>query len=141
MTSIVYDPPVGWHPDDLRALGAHKPLGYLPIRTVLRFGAPSLEAYTASLDQAGIRSVVLGPDQCCIASGAVYACSPEHLQGVLTRSAPLLAQQGWSTDIDDFVRRVAAEWLPDGSPLMPVIRAAFGDASSPMPGSATEAVR
>jgi len=60
-------------------------------------------------------------------SGAVYAYSYKDLDNVLKDNHAILSEHGWPDSPVDFVRRIAAEWLDEEHPIMPVIMKAFGD--------------
>jgi len=83
--------------------------------------------YLAMIESSGHRGVVLGPDHCRIASGAVYAFSERDLDTLLQSNRDVLLHCGWPVTPEAFVRRVAAEWIEEGE-LLDVIRRAFGDA-------------
>jgi len=83
--------------------------------------------YISMIERAGHKAIVLGMDECCISSGAVYAYSAKDLTEILNSSVPLLREHGWPANPAGFVRKVAAEWLDKDHPMLPVIRRAFGD--------------
>lgn len=120
-------------PEDQEMLDCHvavnrsKPLSYLPIQTIERVLGMTTTEYTSIVVAAGNETLVLDPDHCCIKSGAVYAFNYVELKAVLDKHADTLVRHKWPNDPRDFVRAVAAEWLDEGSPIMPVIRRAFGD--------------
>jgi hypothetical protein len=108
-------------------IGPAKPVGYLPlhtIRDILR-----IEPRVLAQDGAakGLSAVLFGPTQCCIKSGALYLFDRQSLELLLQSSRPILSASRWPLDPDQFVRRIAREWIEPGHPVVPVIRRAFGE--------------
>jgi hypothetical protein len=110
-----------------RRLGPHKPVSYLPIRTIESVLGLSVGEYRAMIEQAGFRCLVIPANESCIASGSVHAYSEFALADVLSAHATALSEHGWPTSSEAFVRRIAAEWLEDGHPVLPIVQIAFGD--------------
>jgi hypothetical protein len=108
-------------------VGRAKPVSYLPIKTIESVLGISVAEYETMIAQAGNSSIVIAADTCCIESGVVYAYSAPELMLILDRDAELLAGQGWPTVPEGFLIRLASDWLPDNSPLMRIVKAAFGD--------------
>ena len=108
-------------------VGPQKPVSYLPINTIENVIGITVPAYRSMIENSGNKCIVFKADQCCIKSGAVYAYSENDLRAVLNRNMEMLFNNGWPTDLDNFIRRIASEWLDEGNSLMPVIRAIFGD--------------
>jgi hypothetical protein len=108
-------------------VGRHKPVSYLPLTTIETAIGTTTAAYQAAVEESGNRCILLGPDESCIESGAAYAYSEPDLSALLDRNKDLLRKRGWPIEPADFIRRLGSEWLPQDDPVMPVIRAAFGD--------------
>ena len=108
-------------------VGRLKPVSYLPLKTIENVVGITTAAYQAAVEENGNKFIVLGPDECCIESGAAYAYSEADLTALLESHKDLLRTYGWPTDPADFVRRLGSEWLPQDDPVMPVVMAAFGD--------------
>lgn len=53
-----------------RRLGPHKPVSYLPIRTIESVLGLSVGEYQAMIEQAGLRCLVIPAGEGCIASGS-----------------------------------------------------------------------
>jgi hypothetical protein len=70
---------------------------------------------------------VFGAEDCCISSGAVYAFNCHYLSKILKDNQTILSEHGWPITPVDFIRRIAAEWVDEENPIMPVVRKAFGD--------------
>jgi hypothetical protein len=108
-------------------LGPHKPVSYLPIRTIESVLGLSVGEYRAMIEQAGFRCLVIPANESCIASGSVHAYSEFALADLLSAHAIALSEHGWPTSSGAFVRRIATEWLEDGHPVLPIVRIAFRD--------------
>src|SRR3981189_978847 len=107
-------------------LGPHKPVSYLPIRTIESVLGLSVDEYWAMIEQAGFRCLVIPASESCIASGSVHAYSELALADVLRAHATALSEHRWPTSSEAFVRRIAAEWLEDGRPALPLVPITFG---------------
>jgi hypothetical protein len=51
----------------------------------------------------------------------------QDLAKILNENRDTLTQHGWPTAVDDFIRRIASEWLDLGNPIIAVIRKSFGE--------------
>ena len=112
--------------DSHARVGQKKPVSYVPIRTVESVIGISVQEYVLIIESMGNSGIILGAEECCINSGAVYAYSPRHLDQFLKEDEAILAAHGWPTVPLEFIKRIAAEWLEETHPIMPVIRKAFG---------------
>jgi 8-oxo-dGTP pyrophosphatase MutT (NUDIX family) len=108
-------------------VGPHRPLSYLPINTVEAVLKMNIGNYVAEAMMRDAKVAIIPAPLTCIKSGAVYVFDEPSLTTVLSANAPLLRLQGWPTTNREFVSRLAAEWLEDSHPVMPVVRAAFGE--------------
>ena len=64
-------------------IGQQKPVSYLPINTIENVLSLSINEYVAMVEEKGHRAIVLGPGECCIKSGAVYAYDCRALGDIL----------------------------------------------------------
>ena len=110
-----------------RRLGPHKPVSYLPIRTIESVLGRSVGEYRMMIEQAGFSCLVTPANESCIASGSVHAYSEFALADILSAHATALSEHGWPSSSEAFVGRIATEWLEDGHPVLPVVRIAFGN--------------
>ena len=108
-------------------VGPSKAVAYLPTKTIETVIGIPVSAYRSMVEQAGNTCVVVSADRSYIVSGAVYSYNEPALTTILNSNTALLARHGWPADPEGFVRRLALEHLPEESPLMPVVKAAFGD--------------
>lgn len=109
------------------ALGPQKAVSYLPINTIENVLHLTVPIYRSLIADGGHQSLLFADGECCIGSGAIYAYSPDDLGAVLFESRPILASNDWPTSQIEFLKRVAALWVEPGSPILPVIRRAFGE--------------
>ena len=109
-------------------LGKEKPVSYLPLKTVERVVGITIATYVSMIEELGNQSSIFYPNECCIDSGAAYAYNRKHLEEILKDNEEVLSMNGWPIVPEGFIKRMATEWLDDKSPIMPVIRKAFGDA-------------
>lgn len=108
-------------------LGAHKPVSYLPIKTVERVLGLSVTEYMDMARVLGHSSLSFLPDQCCIKSGAVYIYSPKELKMALDREAETLSKENFPSAPPEFIAAIAREWFVDDHPIMFIIRKVFGE--------------
>jgi hypothetical protein len=108
-------------------LGPQKAVSYLPINTIENVLHLTVPIYRSLVADGGHQSLLFADGECCIGSGAIYAYSPDDLGAVLFESRPILASNDWPTSQIEFLKRVAALWVEPGSPVLPVIRRAFGE--------------
>jgi hypothetical protein len=109
------------------AVGPDKPVSYLPIRTIEEVVGISIETYVSLIEGAGNQYAIFGADDCCIKSGAVYAYNLQSLTKVLNDNRNVLTRHGWPATANDFIRRIASEWLDSADPVITVVRKSFGD--------------
>src|SRR5262249_38838116 len=98
------------------------------IKTVEEVIGITVQDYKSLIERSGNEGIVFRAEDCCINSGAVYAFNFRYLSKILKDNQTTLSEHGWPATAVDFIRRIAAEWVDEGSPVMPVIRKAFGDA-------------
>ena len=63
----------------------------------------------------------------CIDSGAVYVYCEISLSIILENNRQTLLSNGWSAKCNEFVDKIAQNWLQENDPLISVVRAVFGD--------------
>jgi hypothetical protein len=110
----------------LAEVGPEKPLGYLPLYTVRDVLHMDPHALARDAAARGLSAVMFDADACCIKSGALYLFDRRAFDGILQSSAATLLSNGWTVDVDQFVARIAREWVDPTHPVAPVIRRAFG---------------
>jgi hypothetical protein len=116
--------------DNHLRIGPEKPVSYLPIKTVEKVIGITIQDYMSLIERSGNEGIVFGAEDCCISSGAVYAFNCQYLSKILNDNQTILSEHDWPATPVDFIRRIAAEWIDEESPIMPVIRKAFGDTAA-----------
>jgi hypothetical protein len=59
--------------------------------------------------------------------GGLYIFDRQSLETLLQSSSSILSANRWPLDPDQFVARIAREWIDQAHPVASVIRRAFGD--------------
>jgi len=111
----------------LTEVGPSKPVGYLPLYTLRDFAHVAPESVAADAIALGLATTQLGPEECCITSGALYVYHREALARLLQTQAGALVAMGLPVDPDRFVTHIAAVWFEPDHPAYPILAAAFGD--------------
>jgi hypothetical protein len=111
----------------LTQVGPAKPIGYLPLYTIRDILRIEPNALACDAEARGLSTAPLGPDQCCIKSGALYVFDRKSLEHMMQSSRHILSPSRWPLDPEQFVARIAREWIDQAHPVVPVIRRAFGD--------------
>jgi hypothetical protein len=111
----------------LTQVGPAKPIGYLPLRTIRDVLQMDPHALAHQAEANGLSAVLFGPDQCCIKSGALYVFDRRSLETLMQSSRSILSGNRWPLDPDQFVARIAREWIDPTHSVTPVIRRAFGE--------------
>ena len=108
-------------------LEKHKAVSYLPLSTVVNVLGIPAAAYVSMIKNLGNRYAIFSAEKCCIKSGAIYAYNQKKLSAILKEHRHILSRNGWPTSPSRFVNKIASEWLEQDHPILPVIRAVFGD--------------
>ena len=111
----------------LTQVGPAKPIGYLPLYTIRDVLQMDPYALAQDAKARGLSSTLFGPNQCCIKSGALYVFDKHSLESLMRSSTAILVATGWPLDPDQFVARIAREWIDHAHSIAPVIKRAFGD--------------
>jgi hypothetical protein len=110
------------------ALTDHKLLSYLPIATIENVLGLTVKEYQRLAMDAGNKCLLFRDGETCIQSGAVYTYRCDELSSLLMQHRDLLFRLKWPQTAEDFVKRIASHWYSEDDAIMPVVRAAFGDA-------------
>ena len=111
----------------LTQVGSAKPIGYLPLYTIRDVLQMDAHALAREAEANGRSAVLFGPDQCCIRSGALYVFDRLSLATLIQSSSSILSENRWPLDPNQFVARIAREWIDQTHPVAPVIQRAFGE--------------
>lgn len=114
---------------DLLLVGSQKPLGYLPIDTLVDLCKVDLKRLQKELEGRGLKTVYLkeGRGRCNIASGALFAYDESALRALLASRKDVLRAEGWPDDPAKFVHYVATKYAKFGTPLFDLVADAFSD--------------
>jgi hypothetical protein len=111
----------------LTRVGPAKPIGYLPLYTICDVPWMDPQAVAREAEANGRSVVLFGPDQCSIKSGGLYIFDRQSLETLLQSSRSILSANCWPLEPDQFVARIAREWVDQSHSVASVIRRAFGD--------------
>jgi hypothetical protein len=114
--------------NDLNKVGAGKPLGCLPLATILSAGCEPAKV-AAELQSRGFHTRICEEGECSIESGALYAWDRNALTTLLDGNKNVLEDAGWPSNADEFVQRVIRQHISksDFPKLYSLIGRAFGD--------------
>lgn len=116
--------------DDLRLVGPAKPLGNLPISTIVEDCHVDVTALRRELEQKGLKTLQLSQNESSISSGALYAYDEKALSTLLQNHADVLKKAGWPIEPVAFIRNLHVV-APLESDLFNVIADAYGDKTNP----------
>ncbi len=115
---------------DLRRVGPTKPVGYLPISTITDICKFDPAAIEAELNARGLKTLVLGREECRVPAGALYAYDETALGSFLRERESVLRAASWPTEPEAFVRHLKA-LAPWRTELFDLVADAFGDKKNP----------
>lgn len=115
--------------NDLYQVGPQKPLGYLPIDTLIDICKVNPEHFEQELQNKGLKTLKLNVEESRIAyHGALFAYDENALQKLLNEHQEILEKAGWPSDSEAFVRNLRIRVSnDDNAPLFNLIADAFGD--------------
>ena len=91
----------------LELVGDTKPVGYLPLSTLVEICGVDPESKKAELEAKGLVVHKFNyPEETGVDSGALYAYSHEALSRILQSNRQILEQNGWPVEPDEFVRHL-----------------------------------
>jgi hypothetical protein len=108
-------------------VGATRIIGYLPLYTIRDFLGAEPKALAREAADRGLSAVILGEDECCIKSGALYVYESAALSKLLESYLGRLQDAKWPMEPAAFIRHIAADWFTSDDPIMELIQAAFGE--------------
>lgn len=112
---------------DLSEVGPNKPLGYLPIDTLVEVCGVDIEAYKHTLNQQGLKTLQLSMKESNVGwNGALFAYHEESLKQLLEERKSVLIDYHWPTDPEQFVRHLNVP-APSKTPIFDLIADAFND--------------
>ena len=117
--------------DDLAAVGPEKPVGYDNLRAMRHWRAEDIAALRENLENRGLKTLLLKEKDCAMRHGALYAYDEKALQKLLTQRADILHKNGWPSEPEEFIRKIAREWVPEKTPLFDTIADTFNNRAHP----------
>lgn len=93
--------------NDLELVGDKKPVGYLPLSTLVEICGVDPESKKAELEAKGLVVHQFNyPEETTVVGGALYTYSHEALSRILQSNRQILEQNGWPVEPDEFVRHL-----------------------------------
>ena len=114
----------------LRQVGPQKPLGYLPIETLIKTCKVSPESIEEELHEKGLKTLKLQDEETNVVGGALYAYDENALQELLTTHQELLEKEGWPSENEPFIRHLIVH-ADQKTDLFNLIADAFNDQTNP----------
>lgn len=103
--------------DDLLAIGKNKPLGYLPLKTMIEKKHDGYDGVVEDViswaDSKGYKHVLCTEQECHIASGALYIYDPLSLSDMLDKYQDILEKANIPTTPDEYVRHIMKKTIYD----------------------------
>jgi hypothetical protein len=112
---------------NLTRVGPAKPIGYLPLYTIRNLLEMEPHMLAQEARTRGLSTALFEPNQCCIKSGALYVFDRSSLERLIQSSNSVLAASHWPFDADQFIARIASEWIDQAHPVALVVNRAFGE--------------
>lgn len=108
-------------------VGQGKAVGYLPLATLKNVLGVSADKIRESYLARGLNVKIFNEDASCIKGGAIFVYDTELFQGIIDRFDQDILAHGWSDDVESIIERIAIEWYCENDPLMPFIKALYGE--------------
>jgi len=110
-------------------IGPNKPMGYIIMDEERIF--TMLDAVIKILEARGNQAIVLKPSEGHSLFPTLFAWNDVSVQRLLDENAGVLSAAGWPQTSEEFVKRVANQFVPSPSKLFDLIADAFGDKTNP----------
>ena len=113
--------------EQIRNLGPHKPMGYLPIDTLSSYFHSNVTEEIERARQKGFKYLILSPNETHIGTeGALFIYDEQPLRQLLDENWEVLLKCRWPIDPEAFVRKTASVFAREGTQLRKVVDKAFG---------------
>lgn len=112
--------------NDLRFVGPGKPIGYLPIMTMLEAGWTTHDAFEWAKKR-GLRALEVKPGVSRFIPSAMYVWDADAVQSLLDLNLHIVASSDWPTDAESFVARVISDQADPESPVYLLIGCMFAN--------------
>jgi predicted RNase H-related nuclease YkuK (DUF458 family) len=113
--------------EDLYNVGPHKPLGYLPQRTIETLYGESIVGTASRLQATGLKVRVLNQAETQIFSGALYAWDSVAVQKLLDLNRGICVEAQWPLEADAFVEKIWTTTAALDTPIYELIGVLFAD--------------
>lgn len=108
-------------------LSKRKSVSYLPKNTIENHIGITLEDYTKMILGNKNKYIIFSDKETYIYSGAIFAYNEEFLGELLENNYNIIVENRWTTNPEEFVKRIAFEWIEDDNPIKKIIKLSFGD--------------
>jgi len=92
--------------DDLYAVGPHKPLGYLPLDTILEVEREDIDAVKTRCESLGLLTHQGDLEETNVVGGALFAYDEESLSELLEVNRGLLEHYSWPVTPLEFIKKL-----------------------------------
>lgn len=117
--------------DNLRRVGPEKPIGYLPISTLVDICKTDPATIEEELRQKGLKTIMLSCEESNIGyAGALFVYDEAALGLLLKTKEAILKAANWPTDPESFVRHLKV-FAGHKTDLFDLVADAFGDKINP----------
>ncbi|QQG43823.1 MAG: hypothetical protein HYW86_02995 [Candidatus Roizmanbacteria bacterium] len=116
--------------NDIRSVGATKPLGYLPFSHIMELGETP-ENLIAESSSRGLEYKTIQPNDVSSSNSILYVFDREALQKLLDERRQILEDVQWPTEAESFVHYIAQHKAPQETELFDVVADAFADFTNP----------
>ena len=122
--------------DDLLIVGKDKPLGYLPLKTIINLNHEDpAEVMRVAIEKGLYAEILQNDDEDSRISddGWLFVADLDSLRKLLEKNASLLNEHGWSGDPIEFIKRITTNSGSASSKtkLFDLIADAYGDTNNP----------
>jgi hypothetical protein len=114
--------------DHLRKVGPDKPLGYLPLETIIKDCGISVDDLKEELEEKGLRTKIFLEGR--VAGGALYAYDEQTLRQLLSKNRNILKGR-LPIEPSQFVDFIATNYITPYTKLFDIVADAFGDKINP----------
>jgi hypothetical protein len=112
--------------NDLRCVGPGKPIGYLPLSTMLEAGWTTYDAFERAKKR-GLRILEVKVGMSRFIPSAVYVWDTDAVQALLDLNESVLATSDWPTKAEEFVTKVICEQANPNDPVNNLISHMFAN--------------
>lgn len=112
--------------NDLKLVGPEKPIGFLPVDTLIKICKIDPERIKEELEWRGLKTIIMNKRESGVPNGVLYVYDENSLKLLLDKNRTILENAGWPTNPESFVRHLK-NIVGYGTDLFDLIADAFGD--------------